>query len=51
MLGDDLDFANEKECQHYSTIWLDYIEDKETNEEYENNFEKCVDCGEIFYDE
>ena len=51
MLGDDLDFANEKECQHYSTEWIDEIINEETGEVIENNFEKCSDCGEVFYDD
>ena len=50
-IGDDIDFANQECCQHYNTEWIDEIINEETGEVIENNFEKCSDCGEIFYDE
>lgn len=51
-LGDDLDFANQKECQHLNCQWYNEQIDEDTNETIgEYTFEKCLDCGEIFYDE
>ena len=50
-IGDDIDFANQECCQHYNTEWIDEIINAETGEVLQNDFEKCVDCGEIFYDE
>lgn len=51
-LGDDLDFANERECEHFNTQWYNEQIDENTNEILgEYIFEKCLDCGEIFYEE
>lgn len=51
-LGDDLDFANQKECQHLNCQWYNEQIDEETGETLgEILLMKCHDCGEIFYDE
>lgn len=50
-LGDDLDFANKQECQHYNTQWCNEATNEDTGETLDYEFEKCLDCGEVFYDE
>lgn len=37
-------------CKHYQRRWLDYIENKDTGEVLEGNFEVCIDCDEVLLD-
>ncbi|MEK6861780.1 MAG: hypothetical protein AABY07_07465 [Nanoarchaeota archaeon] len=50
-LGDDLDFVNQQSCQHFNCQWYNEIINEDTGETSNIEFEKCLDCGEIFYDE
>jgi hypothetical protein len=37
-------------CTHYSRKEFDYIENEQTGEIIEENFEKYKDCGKILYE-